>query len=333
MRVKRTSWEAALAAIVLAHLGTNPARSGSAGCRMDVADNVELTLEGPASVGSASVAEHRNQLPRRILLAAVMVGGSAVLSCARDKSAGGQHTAIQGIWTTILMAPDHPEWGIEDHLCPLTCPPIARQHIRSLLANPANDTRSLGELARETAQVRDQHLAQLRTDAARETLRRRGDLAADPAIQCDPPNLVNLLLAPTTIAIEVHDDTVIIHNEYWNTVRTIRRVTGQSALPGDGAATRLGSSTARVEGATLIVESRNVAGSAFSPGGGDITTTDGTRIVERYAASGNGARLDLELIIDDPASYRQPLVLALSRVRTPDAILDMPPCEAISGKR
>ena len=62
-------------------------------------------------------------------------------------------------------------------------------------------------------------------------------------------------------------------------------------------------------------------------------TTDGTRTVERYAASGNGARLELELLIDDPASYRQPLVLTQSRVRPPDAtILDMPPCAAISGK-
>jgi hypothetical protein len=230
------------------------------------------------------------------------------------------------------MAPDHPEWGIEDHFCTSACPPIARQHMRSLLANPANDTRSLQELAQETTKVRTEYVARLMTDAARERLRRRGDLAADPSIQCEPPNLVRVLMAPPPIAIEVHDDKVIIHHEYWNTVRAIRRITDQSAPPVDGA-TRLGSSTARFEGATLIVESRNVAGSAFSSGGADITMTDGTRIVERYAASGNGARLELELIIDDPASYREPLVLAQSRVRTPDEkILDIPPCEAISGK-
>ena len=169
------------------------------------------------------------------------------------------------------------------------------------------------------------------TEGARER-RKRYDPAADPIIQCAPPNLITLVLAPTLIAIEVHDDEVIIHHEYWNTVRAIRRITGQSAPPGDGAATRLGSSTARFEGATLIVESRNVAGLRLYRRR-DVTTTDGTRIVERYAASGNGARLDLELIIDDPASYREPLVLTQSRVRTPDEkILDVPPCEAISGK-
>jgi hypothetical protein len=277
------------------------------------------------TVGSSSVAEH-HQLPRRIFLAAVMVAVS-LCSPPADLLRAQERRAIQGIWSTTFTAPDHPEWKIEDHFCPIACPPIAGQHIRSLLANPANDTRSLQELAQETTRVANQYVAQLMTDAARER-RARYDPAADPAIRCEPPGLITLVLAPLPIAIEVHDDKVIIHHDHWNTVRAIR-ITDQS-IPSVAASTRLGSSTARFEGATLIVESRNVAAVSTSA---DITTTDGTRIVERYTASGNGARLNLELIIDDPASYREPLVLAQSRVRTPDEkILDIPPCEAISGK-
>ena len=272
------------------------------------------------------MAEHRHQLPRRIFLTAAMVG---VFLCPppADVLQAQERTAIQGIWSSNFMAPDHPAWGIEDHLCPIACPSIARQQIRSLLANPANDTRSLQELALEATQVANQYLAGLLTEEGRER-RKRYDPVANPTILCEPPNLVDTVLAPLPISIEVHDDKVIIHHEYWNTVRAIRRSTGQSSPPVDGA-TRLGSSSARFEGVTLIVESRNVAGFTSAA----ITTTDGARIVERYTASGNGARLDLELTIDDPASYREPLVLAQSRVRTPDdTILDIPPCEAISGR-
>jgi len=279
------------------------------------------------TVGSSSVAEHRNQLPRRIFLAAVTVAVS-LCSPPADLLRAQERRAIQGIWSTTFTAPDHPEWKIEDHFCQIACPPIAGQHIRSLLANPANDTRSLQELAQETTRVANQYVAQLMTDAARER-RARYDPAADPAIRCEPPGLITLVLAPLPIAIEVQDDKVIIHHDHWNTVRAIR-ITDQST-PSVAASTRLGSSTARFEGSTLIVESRNLAG--FTSQVQALTTTDGTRIVERYTASTNGARLDLELTIDDPASYREPLVLIQRRVRTPDEkILDIPPCEAISGK-
>ena len=296
-------------------------RSGSAGCiKLMPPTTVEILV---TTVGSSSVAEHRNQ--RRIFLAAVTVAVS-LCSPPADLLRAQERRAIQGIWSTTFTAPDHPEWKIEDHFCQIACPPIAGQHLRSLLANPANDTRSLQELAQETTRVANQYVAQLMTDAARER-RARYDPAADPAIRCEPPGLITLVLAPLPIAIEVQDDKVIIHHDHWNTVRAIR-ITDQST-PSVAASTRLGSSTARFEGATLIVESRNVAGFTSAA----VTTTDGTRIVERYAASSNGARLNLELIIDDPASYREPLVLAQSRVRTPDEkILDIPPCEAISGK-
>lgn len=271
------------------------------------------------------MAEHRNQLPRRILLAAVIV---AVSLCRplTDVLQAQERTAIQGMWSTAFAAPDHPEWRIEDHFCQIACPPIARQHLRSLLANPANDARPLQELGQEANQVANKYVAGLMTEAARER-RTRYDPAADPVIRCEPPHLITLVLAPPPIAIEVYDDHVIIHHEHWNTVRTIW-IADRIALSVEGSS-RLGSSTARFEGATLIVESRHLSGFTSQA----LTTTDGTRIVERYTASSNGARLNLELTIDDPATYREPLVLTQSRVRTPDEkILDIPPCEAISGK-
>jgi hypothetical protein len=125
------------------------------------------------------------------------------------------------------------------------------------------------------------------------------------------------------VAIEARDGGVIFRYDGSSNVRTIW-MSGQAA-PSVDRPTLLGSSTARWEGPSLIVESRNVAGltSRF------LTTADGTRVVERYTVRDDGTRLELELTIDDPASFREPLVLVHARVRTPDVTLFGPlPCEA-----
>jgi hypothetical protein len=82
-------------------------------------------------------------------------------------------------------------------------------------------------------------------------------------------------------------------------------------------------SSARLDGNSLVVESRNVpaltmVGTSF---------TDGTRIVERYTPNANGERLDIEVTIDNPESFREPLVFHDARVKTPDAeLFDYEPC-------
>jgi hypothetical protein len=234
---------------------------------------------------------------------------------------------IQGVWSTAFTARDRPEWALEDHFCTL-CPPAAREHFRMLLADPANDSRPLQELGQETTRVANQHLTSLLTEAARARLKQNSGAANDAVIRCEPPDLVTLLRAPQPIAIAVRDDHVVLHHDHWNIVRTIR-LGDERTAPAGGQA-RLGVASARFEGPTLVVESRNLPGVTS----GGITTADGARVVERWTPQGDGRRLRLELIIDDPASYREPLVLEATRVRTPDEkIFDMPPCEAISGQR
>jgi hypothetical protein len=86
---------------------------------------------------------------------------------------------------------------------------------------------------------------------------------------------------------------------------------------------------ARFEGATLIVESVNVSPLELPM----VTTAAGARVVERYTPRKDGARLDVELLIDDPKTFREPLVLSSARVRTADeTIVEAPPCELISGE-
>lgn len=248
------------------------------------------------------------------------------MPCWVDGARAQERTALEGVWSTAFTARDHPAFTIDDHLCPL-CAPVALDHLRKLIADPANDRRPLQELAQEATRIGNESRAGLLTDAGRARLKQNSGAANDAVIRCEPPDLFTLIRAPLPIAFTLRDDHVVIHHDFWNTVRTIR-LTGQSAQA-DERPTRLGSSTARFEGSTLVVETRNLLG-AISAG---FTTSDGSKLVERWTPRGGG-RLDLELIIDDPASYREPLVLMQARARTPDEkILDLPPCEVTSGQR
>jgi hypothetical protein len=262
------------------------------------------------------------RLLRRTALAVIAV------SCpwAVNGALAQERTAIQGVWSTAFTTRDHPAFMIEDHLCPL-CPPAALEHLRKLLADPANDKRPLQQLAQETNRLATEQRTGVLTDAGRARLKENNAAANAAVIRCEPPDLLTLLRAPQPIVFTLNEDHVVIHHDHWNTVRKIA-LAGQSTPP-DVGPTRLGSSTARFDGPTLIVETRNLLGTA----GGGFTTSDKARIVERWTTSRDGTRLTLELTIDDPESYRQPLVLIASRVRTPnDKILDLPPCEAISGQ-
>jgi hypothetical protein len=270
--------------------------------------------------------EYRHALVRRPSLRAV-VFVAVWLAWRGDALQAQSGKAVEGVWSTPVTAPNHPEWTIDDYFCQRLCLAVAREHLRSLLADSRNNTRSLQELMREATRVGNQHRQRITTDAGAQRTRRY-DPADDPAIRCEPPRLIELLQAPQPVVVEVHNDYVIMHHDHWNTVRKIMLGSGGAAVA--VASTRLGSPTGRFEGATLVVESRNVA--AFTNEA--ITMTDGTRIVERYTPGGNGARLDVEVTIEDPASYREPLVLSASRVRTPgEKIYDLPPCEFNSGQR
>lgn len=260
--------------------------------------------------------------PARILAPAVFV-----ISAGGAQPASGQHALpIESVWSSSNTAPDHPAWRTEDHLWG-TGPRVGYERLRALLADPSNDTRTLRDLVAEARQVASRHVQQLILDPARQ--QPRSDPQTDPAIQCEPPGLIRLVVAPAPLAIDVSAERVVVHHEYWNTVRVIPISGPRGGPPATGTTSRLGSSTARFDGATLIVESLGVPADALPR----VTTADGARVVERYTPSDDGARLSLEVLIDDPKTFREPLVLSTSRVRTPgETIIEAPPCELISGQ-
>jgi hypothetical protein len=224
-----------------------------------------------------------------------------------------------GVWSSTLTTPNDSRWRIEDHLCGV-CTPSEYQHLQRLLADPANNARSLQELQQETRVASRQEIEQTVTVAGRE----RASQIAQPADEselCNPPNLLVVAAGPLPISIEVHADHVILRNQHWNVVRTVPvsdrapLVTNEPSLYGD--------STARVEGATLVVESVNVLPMTLA----EAVTTEKATIIERYTASEDGSRLALTVEIRDSDTYREPRLVYRSRIRTPEVrLVDDEPC-------
>ena len=150
------------------------------------------------------------------------------------------------------------------------------------------------------------------TDAQRARLAQY-EPPADAATRCEPPHLFQALLAPLPLSIEFRAGSVALHQHHWNVVREI-------TLDGEASA---GSTSARFDGSTLVVETRDVP--ALTMAG--LSIADGTRIIERYTPDASGQRLEVEIALVDPTSFREPLVLRDARVRTPGLeLFEYDPC-------
>jgi hypothetical protein len=240
--------------------------------------------------------------------------------CFAPASADAQgNRAVEGVWSTTLTASDSPVWTVADLLCDI-CTLAAYHSFESLVADPANRDRSLEELRDQARRAGLQDMQQLYTDAGRARLASYKP-PPDPSVRCDPP-LSPLLLAtgPLPMSIEIDGDRAILRFQDWNTRREIAITRGPATAGGSGLST-----SAHFDGEALVVESLNV------PALASMGTTDRARIIERYSPDGNGARLEVQLTIDDPETFREPLVFQRAHVRTPDVkLFDYDPCGDLS---
>jgi hypothetical protein len=247
-------------------------------------------------------------------------GVAALLSSFVSSQAQETASRFEGVWSSTLTTSEHPSWRIEDHLCGF-CTPSEYRHLQRLLADPANRDRGLRELQQEARATGRLEIDQLITAAARE---RFASIVqpADGSATCGPPSLLVAVIAgPLPVSIEFRDDDVILRNQHWNVVRTARL--SDAAPIATGAPSLYGNATARFEGSTLIVESVNVLPITTT----EAVTTARARVIERYTANEDGSRLDLEVALDDPETYREPRIWYRPRMRTPDVrIVEDDPC-------
>jgi len=137
-----------------------------------------------------------------------------------------------------------------------------------------------------------------------EAIRRSFDPLNSPARNCVPPNLPTILYLPYLYGIQISEDEVVLHHEYYSVVRRVPLSTEPRQTEPTG---EFGIAFARIDGDSIIVESEGfpplAAGLAadFDPNGmgGEVPSSERKRFVERYSLSEDRQRLSLEYTIED----------------------------------
>ena len=265
--------------------------------------------------------------PAQVLTAALILsGGLPLYADTADRP------DFEGTWLWTLIIFDDPRWRMEDLLCEF-CTIEAFEYLQRLLADPANDDRSLDEIQGEVRIFNQRQHESLLTAVAQRQVA-AFDPADDPVVLCEPVGLIRQVIQnPLPMKIEQYEDRMVFRYEYWNTVRAIH-MDGRDH-PADLTPSRLGHSIGWYDGETLVIDTRGITPALYGNRRhiGGFTTSPRAVVVERYTRRDDGSRLELELSVLDPVALRRPLVRTISWLSIPDVeFLDFV-CEAVSGER
>ena len=130
------------------------------------------------------------------------------------------------------------------------------------------------------------------------------DPAKDPALRCIPPGLPTAMDNPYPIEFLDQGDSIILLLEEWDGIRTIFMNDEGSGEP---AQPRMGYSSGRWEGNSLIIETTDIGWRYID----DLGTpqSENSVIVERFTLSPDGTSLDWEARITDPEIFTEPVVM------------------------
>jgi hypothetical protein len=129
---------------------------------------------------------------------------------------------------------------------------------------------------------------------------------------CRPKGMPSIMLSPLPIELIDRGDTIEVRVEESDVVRTIHMPAGRHAEP--QVATPLGYSLGHWEGKTLVVETSRIDWPVFNYG---IPQSRATRLVERFALSADGSRLDYTLSATDPEMLTRPMEIKSAWVWRP----------------
>ena len=130
-------------------------------------------------------------------------------------------------------------------------------------------------------------------------------LVDDPALRCIAAGMPLVMDNPFPIEFTDHGNEILLELELWDIDRTIRMT--DAGNDGDQPGTPLGFSTGRWEGNSLVVTTTDIDWGYFD----DAGTPQSRQIqsVERFTLSEDESRLDYEVVIIDPETLLEPLVL------------------------
>ena len=113
------------------------------------------------------------------------------------------------------------------------------------------------------------------------------------------------MLTPHPFEFEDQGDEIKLRAELYDTERTVYM--GNTAIPADTLATKLGYSVGAWEGSTLVVTTTNISWPFFDNRGS--TQSEAVKIVERFSLSDDQGRLDFETTVTYPPNLQQPALL------------------------
>jgi len=142
------------------------------------------------------------------------------------------------------------------------------------------------------------------TPAARAAREAWDPTTDDPALRCEAPGMPNAILNPYPVEFVDAGDAIRIRIEEWDAERTIYLTDGPPAAR--SAPGRLGYSTGRWEGDTLIVRTTAVDWPLLDDSGTPLG--EHAEMIERFTLDRSQGRLSYSVAVTDPANLTEPAV-------------------------
>jgi hypothetical protein len=130
---------------------------------------------------------------------------------------------------------------------------------------------------------------------------------------CDAKGMPQIMFIPTPMEIVDRGDMILIRLEEYDSVREIHLAPLATREPAPKS--RLGQSTGRWDGKTLVVETDNVQTPFLNAQG--VPLGADSRFIERFTPSDDGSRLDYRVEITAPEALTQTVVVQRSWVYRP----------------
>jgi len=143
----------------------------------------------------------------------------------------------------------------------------------------------------------------------------------DPLLDCALKGMPGIMGAPYPLEFVDQGDTIELHIEEYDTIRTIYMSDKTTVVPTPSI---LGHSTGHWDDETLIVETSHTNWGHFK--GEGIRTSSAIKFVERFTARENGSRLEYQLTVTDPATFTEPVELRKAWVWLPDVKVEPYDC-------
>jgi hypothetical protein len=215
-------------------------------------------------------------------------------------------TKLEGMWS------DPPATAVGT-FCFFSCTDVGLDRLNKLLDDPANDARPAIQLIGEGKTLESDYIRGLFTPEALKHYPL--DPLKDPGyLRCEPWGLARQMFAPHQFEVRQQGrDRIELQYGEWAARRTVY-MDGRK-LPANIKPSRMGYSVGRWDGETLIIETSGIEANIIeSPAvgsnvAGGTLHSDQLRIVERYTRAADGKTLLLTATLEDPVTFRGPLVL------------------------